>query len=335
MAHQIEIIKGQAQTFYVGETPWHGLGTKLENPPSIKEAITFAGLNWNVSTHQLSAHVQVGVDTEGQPIIKSVQAPAKAVIRSTDQSVLGVVGENYVPVQNETAFDFFQPAVDAGLVSLETAGSLHNGKRIWILAKLIGQETEIVEGDTVNPYVLLSNGHDGKCSIEVGPTAIRVVCQNTLSIAQRSSKLLKVRHTKNVELGLLEIRAALDLQKNEFQASVKAMQRMAQFGVNTQNIKDYIKEVFEPEIRTRTTTADSAQKSYDNLNAKIIPLFENGRGNTLPGVKNTMWSLYNGVTEYLTHEKGREIDNRIENLWFGASKKTSERAFEIAQKMAA
>lgn len=326
MAHQIEIVDGVAKTFYVGEVPWHGLGVKLDSPPTIKEAIVLAGLDWEVSTKQLYAE---GVDG------LRLQAPAKAVVRSTDQSVLGVVGENYTPVQNSTAFDFFQPAVDSGLVSLETAGSLHEGKRIWILAKLTGQETEIVEGDVVNPYVLLSNGHDGKCSIEVGPTAIRVVCQNTLSIAQKRSKLLKVRHTKNVELGLLEIQAALDFQKNEFRASIESMRRMAAYGVDSKTIKEYIKEVFEPEIQIRATSEDSAEKSYEKLSAKIIPLFENGRGNNLPGVKNTMWALYNSVTEYLTHERGREVDTRIENLWFGLAKKTSERAFEVAQKMAA
>ncbi len=326
MAHQIEIVDGVAKTFYVGEVPWHGLGVKLDNPPTIKEAIVLAGLDWTVSTKQLYAEGVDGVRLE---------APAKAVVRSSDQSVLGVVGENYTPVQNSTAFDFFQPAVDNGLVSLETAGSLHAGKRIWILAKLTGQEVEIVEGDTVNPYVLLSNGHDGKCSIEVGPTVIRVVCQNTLSIAQRTSKLLKMRHTKNVELGLLEIQAALDFQKNEFRASIESMSRMAGYEVDSKTIKEYIKEVFEPEIRLRATTPEGAAKSYEKLTAKIIPLFENGRGNNLPGVKNTMWALYNGVTEYLTHEKGRELDTRIENLWFGGAKKTSERAFDIACKMAA
>jgi phage/plasmid-like protein (TIGR03299 family) len=335
MAHEIEIVDGVASHFYVGATPWHGLGTKLDNPPTIKEAIVLAGLKWTVSTNQLFANVQVGTSEEGEPILRQVTAPSRAIIRSSDQSVLGVVGEGYTPVQNETAFEFFQPAVDAGLVTLETAGSLHNGKRIWVLAKLTGMEMEVVKNDPVNAYVLLSSGHDGKCAVDVGPTATRVVCQNTLTIATKTSKLLKVRHTKNAEFALKEIQAALDFQKNEFRASISAMRRMAAYGVDTQTIKDYIKEVFEPEIKLRSLTKESEEKSYDKLTAKIMPLFENGRGNDMQGVRGTMWGLYNGVTEYLTHERGREVDTRIESLWFGQAKKTSERAFATAIKIAA
>lgn len=338
MAHEIEIVDGVARTFFVGETPWHGLGVKLDAPPSIAEAIKLAGLDWTVSTNQLFANVMTGIDSEtGAPILRQIPTNTKAVIRSGDHAVLGCVGEDYTPVQNSEAFSFFQPAVDAGLVTLETAGSLQGGKRIWILAKLTGATMEVVKGDPIEPYVLLSNGHDGKCAVSAGPNNIRVVCQNTLtmSLNSKSSKLLKVKHTKNVKLGLAEIQKALDFQKNEFRASIEAMRRMASFGVDQETINLYVKEVFEPEIKTRNLSEDSAQKSYMKLVEKIQPLMEKGRGNDMEGVSGTMWALYNGVTEYLTHERGRENDTRLESLWFGVSKATNARAFDTAVKMAA
>lgn len=337
MAHEIEIIDGVARTFYVGETPWHGLGVKLDQPPTIEEAISLAGLDWTVSTNQLFANVMTGISQDGQPILRQIPTNTKAVIRSGDNKVLGCVGEDYTPIQNSEAFAFFQPAVDAGLVTLETAGSLSEGRRIWVLAKIANSTMEVVNGDPIEPYVLLSNGHDGKCAVSCGPNNIRVVCQNTLtaSLNSKSSKLLKVKHTKNVHLGLKEIQAALDFQKNEFRASIEAMQRMARYGVDQETINAYVKEVFEPEIKARKLSEESAEKSYLKLVEKIQPLMEKGRGNDMKGVRGTMWAVYNGVTEYLTHERGRENDTRLESLWFGVSKATNQRAFDVAMKIAA
>jgi phage/plasmid-like protein (TIGR03299 family) len=338
MAHEIEIIDGVASTFFVGETPWHGLGTKLDQPPTIKEAIQLAGLDWTVTTNQLFAQIMTGIDSEtGAPVLKQIPTETKAVIRSSDHKVLGCVGEDYTPIQNIEAFEFFQPAIDAGLVTLETAGSLQGGKRVWVLAKLTNSTIEVVKDDPIEPYVLLSNGHDGKCAVHAGPNNIRVVCQNTLtaSMNSKASKLLKLKHTKNVKLGLKEIQAALDFQKNEFRASMEAMKRMASYGVDQETINAYIQEVFEPEIKIRANTEESANKSYLKLIEKIQPLMEGGRGNDNPAVRGTMWALYNGVTEYLTHVRGRDNDNRLESLWFGVSKNTNQRAFDVAVKMAA
>ena len=116
MAHEIETI------FYMNETPWHRLGTRVIDIPTADEAIVAAGLNWKVETKPLF-------------LADGTQAPSKAVVRTSDNSILGVVGENYQPLQNEDAFKFFNPFVETGLATFETAGSLRQGKRVWILAK--------------------------------------------------------------------------------------------------------------------------------------------------------------------------------------------------------
>jgi len=126
--HEIETVNNQASTFSVREVPWHGLGTILDNPPTIEEAIKLAGLDWTVSMQPTYCKVD-GND---------VKLPNRAVVRSTDRKVLGVVGPTYEPLQNAAAFQFFQPVIDEGHVTLETAGSLKGGQRVWILAKVKG-----------------------------------------------------------------------------------------------------------------------------------------------------------------------------------------------------
>ncbi len=159
--------------FYVRVTPWHGIGTCVESALSSKEALEKSGLNWNV--------VQ-------RPIMASSCDPIpgyKANIRDIDNRVLGVVTDRYRVVQNSEAFAFTDALLGEG-VKYETAGSLQDGRKVWLLAKL--PDKYIIEGEQVDPYLVFSSSHDGSAAIKVAMTPIRVVCQNTLNIALSSAK---------------------------------------------------------------------------------------------------------------------------------------------------
>lgn len=154
--------------FYVREAPWHGLGVRVESALNSEDALEMSGLNWNV--------IQ-------RPIMTSTYDPIpgyKANIRDTDDRVLGVVTDRYRVVQNAEAFAFTDALLGEG-VKYETAGSLQNGRKIWLLAKLPNKY--IIESDQIEPYLVFSSSHDGSGSIKVAMTPIRVVCQNTLNIA--------------------------------------------------------------------------------------------------------------------------------------------------------
>lgn len=328
MAHELEVANdGTVSMFFTGALPWHGLGQKLDNPPTIEEALKAAHLDWDVEMVPLFA------ERNGDKL----KTGSSAIVRATDNSVLGVVGDTYKPVQNTVAFNFFNPAVKAGFVELETAGSLRGGKRIWIQAKIKNTTQEVVRNDAVDAYFMLSNSHDGTLAIRVGFTAQRIVCANTLHLAHHNAKsrLIQVRHTKNVEKSLDKIQEIVDWQREAFKASVEQMKFLANCGCNAETLRKYVELVFEDELKVRVVDEESKAASVDTLMDNIVPLFESGRGNDMPGVAGTMWAAYNSVTEYLTWERGRSNDTRLEALWFGQSKKTNERAFEAAMKLAA
>jgi len=317
MAHEVE------KMFYLGEVPWHGLGTKLDSPPSIEEAIEEAGLNWSVDRKPL---VIQGTDT---------LVPSYATVRSSDNSVLGVVGKTYRVLQNSKAFEWFQPYLDSGEVELHTAGSLREGRHVWVLARVKSAPIEIVSGDAIEQFILLSNSHDGSASIRAGFTGIRVVCANTVAAAHSSSasKLIKIRHSEHAEIALDKVQKALDLGRREFAATAQGMREMAKVGCDIKTLKQYVREVFAP---TETLAEDKdTNATLDRLCERVVPLFEDGRGADLKGVKGTLWGGYNAVTEFLTWERGRSADTRLENLWFGASGNLAQRAYNVALKMAA
>lgn len=338
MAHNLEMnADGTARIFYVGEKPWHGLGTALNEPPSIEDGLKYAGLDWTVSKVPLTG--LVGHDAEGKEI--RVTTDQCAVVRSGDNKVLGVVGETYETLNNLSAFNFFQPAIENKLVSLEAAGSLRGGSRIWVLGRINNTTTEIVPGDPMTAYCMLSSSHDGSLAVNVGHTQIRAICENTVNaaLASDNSKFLKVRHTKNMAKALETIQEIIDYRKRTFAATVEQFKYLASVGCDDETLRKYVEMVFEPEIKNRAANKngdneESAEKSYDKLYEKVVPLFEKGRGNDLPGVKGSMWAALNSVTEMLTWERGRSNDTRLDALWFGASKKTNERAFDAALSLA-
>jgi phage/plasmid-like protein (TIGR03299 family) len=310
--------------FSFKQVPWHGQGVILDKPPTTEEAIKHAGLDWEVKLVPLHGTL------DGEPL---TGVNAWATVRATDKRVLGTVGPTYRPLQNADAFKFFQPVLDAEEAYLDTAGSLRHGRRVWILARVKQDAVEVVPGDPVTSYVLLSNGHDGTMAIRAGFTGIRVVCANTLASAHgdAASKLLRVRHTEGAAKTLDEIREIMDIGRREFVTSTEKMRAMARKGVNAADLKEYVRRVFQPKVTL--TDAAEQEKSCDRLMGKIIPLFEHGRGNDLPGVKGTAWAAYNAVSEYLTWERGRP-DIRLDSLWFGNAANVNHLAFDTALKLA-
>jgi phage/plasmid-like protein (TIGR03299 family) len=311
MAHEIENM------MYVGKKPWHSLGTAFVEPPTLDEAIVAAGLNWTVTT---------------EPVYSAAgeQLPAQLTRRSSDSSILGVVGPNYVPLQNVEAFDFFRPFIDgAGGVTIETAGSLRQGKRVFILCKINNDPMVIKGNDTVEQYLLLSNSHDGTLAVRAGFTPIRVVCNNTLSMAMNNnaSKLIRVRHTKNIVANLDLVRQTMDLANKQFIATAEQYRLLANREINTEDLKKYVSQVFNSKV------IDSSEGSSGRVYNQIVPLFEKGRGNDMKEIRGTLWAAYNAITEYIQYERGNNSEIRLDQAWFGQGSVLNKKALDVGLTM--
>lgn len=212
--------------FYVRQAPWHGLGVRVESALSSDEALRLSGLDWQV--------VQ-------QPIMTTGNVPVlgyKANLRDVDNQVLGVVTDRYRVVQNEEAFAFTDGLLGEG-VKYETAGSLQNGRKIWLLAKL--PDKYIIEGDQIDPYLVFSSSHDGSGSIKVAMTPVRVVCQNTLNLALSSAK----RVWSTIHVG--DLAGKMDEAYNTLLLAEKYMgqlgmefSRLSKTKLSDQKVLDYI-----------------------------------------------------------------------------------------------
>jgi len=315
MAHEVESM------FYVGAVPWHQLGYRFLEPPSIEEALRESGCDWTTTLMELSI-----TDERMNALPVILGTGHHAVVRDTDHSVLGVVGPGYHPVPNREAFQWFQPFLDAGQATLECAGSLKGGRIVWILARLCRDDLTIRDGDNVRPYLLLSNSHDGSMSLRVGFTPVRVVCMNTLSMSHRDggSQLLRIKHTSGIHDALVLAQQLADTAYAEFRATAEDYRRLAQLPIALHDVEKYVKRVFgydvEAEIPTRS----------QNIVDDVCERFTRPRGGLRTG---TWWDGYNAVTDYLTHAAGRTPDSRLQSQWFGNNAQRNSHALETALVM--
>ena len=284
--------------FYVRETPWHGLGTMVAEAPTSKDALIYAGLNWQV--------VQKDVYTEDDDKVFGY----KVNTRNTDDAVLGIVSDRYKVVQNEEAFQFTDDLLGEG-VTYETAGALQGGKKVWMLAKMPNNYT--IGGDEIAPYMVVMNSHDGSSGIKVAMTPIRVVCQNTLNLALNNAKRIwTTKHTENVMNRVHEARETLQLAELYMGKLGKEIDTLSQIKLSDKKVLEFMQEFF-PII----DTADISEAQRKN-NLRLLEDLKCRYWDApdLEHIGKNGYRFINAVSDFATHaDPIRKTKNYNENLF--------------------
>ena len=323
--------------FVLKHAAWHGLATILDNPPTAVEAIEAAGLDWPVTLEPMYRHYREeggaakidGVEGLFEKIPKNF-----AVIRGTDQRVLGVVGNRFNPLQNSEAFGFFDFLVQNKDFNYESAGSLHNGEKVWVLASLADGVAEVVRGDPIHAYVLLSHAHNGNQSVEIFNTDIRVVCANTEATARASgNKMGGVRHTKNVVERVEALKDVVAQRHAVFAASMEQYKFLAskRMAMQKEGMKLFVRNLFGQED---SVEKQLKQEPLPRGGVEIVRLFTEGTGQAMAGVEGTHWAAFNAVTEFIDHSrgiggKGDTLSKRVNSAWFGQGNAIKVKALEM------
>lgn len=282
--------------FYTREKPWHGLGTKVDEAPTSKEALELAGLNWKV--------LQKPIYTSSGTLIEGY----KANVRNTDQNVLGIVTDRYKVVQNDEAFKFTDDLLGAG-VRYETAGSLQDGKRIWLLAKL--PHEYIIGGEQISPYLVFSNTHDGSGAIKVAVTPVRVVCSNTLNLALSTAKRSwSTIHTGDINGKMDEARETLQLANKYMHCLGKEFNNLQQKKISERKVMEFIEELLpEPENASYQQKRNVA-RLRDDMKRRYFDAPD------LKDLGNTAYRFVNAVSDFATHARPiRETRDYQQNMF--------------------
>src|SRR5262245_2888588 len=313
MAHQISEVSGRAEIAYAGETPWHGLGVKVDGLQTAAPMLQHAGLEWSVGLQPVCRHDGRAVDGW------------RFTVREDCDVVLGVVTEHYAPIQNSQAAEVMDALVTEGGAHVEVAGALEAGQRCWMLAH-IPADFEVTTGDAVRPYVLLAWGHDGKHGLAAKLTPIRVVCNNTLTAALgrkwSSAADVYVRHHRNAAIRIQEAQRAMGLIRKKVEATQVAYTQLVSTPIDA---AEYFARVFKAPERTPSAGDDKYDDKLARWTAhqqRLLQLYEAGLGNDLPGVRGTAWAALNAISEWADHhypvlESGKVSSSRTTSVLFG------------------
>ena len=320
MAHEIEFVDGIAQMAYAGSVPWHGLGTQVPADLTPDQMLEAAGLNWEVQKYPTFAILD---DNDPDSVIETGQS---ALIRTKDKKMLDVVSDDWNPVQNAEAFEFFNEFVMAGDMEMHTAGSLKDGQIVWGLAK-VKESFELFKGDQIDSYLLFSNFHKYGFSTDVRFTPIRVVCNNTLTLSLSSSveRMVKISHRK--QFNPANVKDMLGIATDKLQKYKEMAQFLGSKRYTADSLIEYYNKVF-PVLSQK----EKARKEISK-NAKIaLDIIEQQPGSEF--ANGSWWQAFNGVTFMTDHIIGRSNDNRLTSAWFGANKALKNKALELAVEYA-
>jgi len=320
MAHELEIINGQAQMAYAGDVPWHGIGVKVLPDLTPVQMLDAAGLNWEVKKVPLFA------EFDG----KSIRTGAEALVRDSDDKVLTIVTDTWNPCQNLEAFEFFNEFVAAGDMEMHTAGSLMGGKHVWALAK-INDSFELFGGDKVEGFLLFSNPHQFGKSIDVRFTPTRVVCNNTLTLALGSAakQMVKVNHRRVFDGD--QVKRTLGIATDKLAKYKEMAQFLGEHRYTNENVVEYFNRIFPK------TSDKKGETEFKNIPHSQAAKLAMAALDTQPGAefaRGSWWSAYNSVTYLTDHVLGRSNDTRMQSAWFGINQQKKVQALNLAVEMA-
>jgi phage/plasmid-like protein (TIGR03299 family) len=326
MSHDLDYSTGEPAMAYVGEVPWHRLGERLQPGRSIDEWVKAARLDWKIQM------VPVQYAFEGRARVM----PERFVLARDDTgSALSVVSADYQVVQPSEVLEFYRDLVAQRHYTLETAGALDGGRKVWALAKAglvanVGGNA----ADELGAYVLLATSCDRSIATTATFTSIRVVCQNTLGFAFNDLKSNRRRHVKmdhTQKFDPFEVKEALGLVDGAWSDFMARVNPMASFGLNDTQALKYFESIFIPE---RTALAG---KPISNAKARevnqIMSLYKSARGQDLVTAKGTLWGAVNAVTHYTDHVRSAKSVERIDSAWFGAGASLKESAWDRASEL--
>ncbi len=335
MAHLIETMA------YAGQTPWHGLGEHLPEQQPLEVWAEAAGMNWQIQ----ESPVHYAIDNPLNVSMFGTFDEQKVLYRSDTNTALSVVSNRYQVVQPMEVLEFYRDLTEQAGFELETAGVLKGGRKFWALAKT-GHSTALKGNDVVNGYLLLATSCDGSLATVAMPTTVRVVCNNTLSIAVNNSEnAVKVSHRSVFDADAVKKR--LGVAVSHWDQFMYEMKVLSERKVSTKEANAYFETLL---TQTTPQSSESTPSGLRLLKPSTKPIIPNeraykklqamyggqGRGAELTAAKNTAWGLLCAVTEFVDHERqARSTENRLDSAWFGNGAQMKQQALEKALQLVA
>lgn len=313
MSHEVESMA------YAHEVPWHGLGANIDPDSSVEEMLAAAGLSWRLVPRKVLVDHEDGTTSPANGKI--------AWVRDADRRVLAVASASWRPLQPADTLGFMRDYVEAGAATLETAGSLRDGKVVWGLARL-KHDFEVRPGDRVRGYLLITSPNEVGRAITVRTTTVRVVCANTMAMAEASG----AANYRQSHLSEFDVAAAKEAVGRAHEDLARAERNAKAIVALRLSAEDALNKVLLPTFAPKFDAEANDGSGLPRKIQQILEAMETGPGQK--EIAGTGWSVLNGVTFWADHVYGHSAGTRLYRSWVGdnadAKLEVERRLLELA-----
>lgn len=320
MSHDIDQSTGKPAIAYVGEKPWHGLGEELARGQAIEAWLEAARLDWELKRLPVQYLVDGKLRTMEERFV---------LARSDTHEALSIVSDDYQIVQPREVLEFYRDLMDNYGYTLETAGALDHGRKVWALARTGVTEAAGEHGeDAIAAYVLLATSCDKTLATTAAFTSIRVVCQNTLFFAteevrKKGRPQVKVPH--NFRFNGDQVKTQLGLMDPAWKAFMEKVRKMAAYRMEAEAASTFFKSLLAQKDKPLTRTAEREHQT-------ISALFRSAPGQEFATAKDTLWGAVNAVSYFTDHVRSGS-EERLDGAWFGTGYALKEKAWTEASAL--
>ncbi len=261
---------------------WSRIGTDVSSEAIVERAIKRAQMDWKVE--------QVPVTILGKIYDKQV-----ANIRSDNKTILGIVGKDYNVIHNEEVFSMANDLVNQGRAKLEKVGELDEGRKVWLIMKLLEQE---LLGDKISQYMILQSSHDGSIKLRGCIAPLRTICQNQINISFKESKIQwGIMHTTSAQERIKEVEKSIENATSYIDVFNKKAEIMAAKKVSDESFWRIMKELYP----VTSNDSDKKRDRIEGIISDIRDIYVNGKD--LQNFKGTGWGLINAISDINTHQE--------------------------------
>lgn len=337
--HELDFTKGKAAIAFAGDTPWHGYGENILPEDSVDDIRIKAGLDYDVvkTPVQYTRPLPSMIGDIGHFEQLETSTNSCVLYRSDTGADLSVVSPRYQVVQPKDVVEFYRDLTEQFGFKLDVVGALKGGRKVWALANT-NEAFQLRDRDDVKGYLLLATSYDGTMSTQARFTSVRVVCNNTLSVAVNGGRAeVTVPHSTAFNADAVKRQLQIGSAWETFSRQAKAMSERI---VNKDETVRFLLDVYfglasTDEIRAFQDDEKNAKTAEKFMARMTTALFE-APGAQLASARGTLWGVLNAVTRDQDYQRpARSGDNRLNAAWFGDGEAIKNKAWSKALAMVA
>lgn len=268
----------------------------------IQSVLETNGLNWTVSKQPIQT-------------VSGILIPEKiAIVRSDNNTILGIHTNNYEPFQNDKMLELLYKISQSSGLKIHKTGTFGGGKKIYI--QLENENFRLSDGDQIKTFFTSVNSHDGSTQFGFGTTSITISCMNTFMGAYKTLET-RMKHTKSMTIKLDNILRQLDAMREEEKRNIQTIEKMGDVKIDEATKLLVVRQLFD--LKKQDGYSINELVSNDSISTRKknqIFAFTDSLAIETSQKGENLWGLFSGMTRFTTHNMLNK--DTTEHKMFGA-----------------